>query len=86
MNEYDFRGHLVFVEDRAQAARVAQSRRRDATTTIVALTAEGMQALEEYGVPHHPACAFADMRQLAATEDQFKSDSFCVAQETERSM
>lgn len=74
---------IIFLEDREQVDWVSQSITLKPTTKLIAITAEALQALEEYDLPHEAISVYADARQLANTEEQFTIDCYSLAQEIE---
>ena len=76
-------GQLVILENRAQVRWAGQMLPAGAGTRLVALTAEALQALEEYELPHDAICTYADTRRLASVDEQINIDSFVLAQEIE---
>ncbi|PIQ83371.1 MAG: hypothetical protein COV75_07795 [Candidatus Omnitrophica bacterium CG11_big_fil_rev_8_21_14_0_20_63_9] len=60
--------HLIFLERRAHVSWAQRCLPGDASTRLVALTAEALQALQEYGLPHEAVSAYVDARELAPVE------------------
>jgi hypothetical protein len=64
---------LIFLEDRAQVAGVRVSGAVDADTTLVAITAEALDALDELGLSGVPVSSFAHPRVLADAQRDYLS-------------
>ncbi|MDP6772319.1 MAG: hypothetical protein QF704_16555, partial [Anaerolineales bacterium] len=75
--------HLWFVENRAQAKWVRDCPQEVANCTVVAQTAEALQALEEFGIRHCAVAEYADTRLIAEVGNQLQSDCFDLMTEIE---
>lgn len=75
--------HIVFFDRREQVVWAAQSLPPSAGLLRVALTAEALQALEEYDLPHEPVYKYADTRQLSRVDEKFNVETYALAREIE---
>jgi len=76
---------VVFVENRDQAAAIGRES-LDPQTTVVALTGEAVQALEEFDLAYQPVSAFAQPRSSMQIERQFTLDYVRILVELESSI
>lgn len=75
--------NLVFLEDRAQVLQSKQVLPLGSDTKRIAVTAEALEALEEYDLPHEAVSAYANTRDLVSVDEQLNLDCFLLAQEIE---
>jgi hypothetical protein len=75
--------NLVFLEDRAQVLQSKQALPLCSGTKLIAVTAEALEALEEYDLPHEAVSAYANARDLVSVDEQLNLDCFSLAQEIE---
>ena len=75
--------HLWFVENRSQAKWIRDSAQEVVDGTVVALTAEALQALQEFGVKHRAVSEFADTRPIATANQQLIVDCLDLLKEIE---
>ena len=75
--------HLWFVENRSQAKWIRNSAQEVVDCTVVALTAEALQALEEFGVKHRAVSEYADTRPVASGHKQLVVDFLELIEEIE---
>tara|TARA_B100001964_G_C14236928_1_gene602923 strand:+ start:258 stop:2267 length:2010 start_codon:yes stop_codon:yes gene_type:complete len=68
--------NLWFVECRAQAKHIKNLLKDNVPFEVVALTAEALQALEEFGIPHTSVSEYADTRPIGSTSKHLLSN--CV--------
>jgi hypothetical protein len=75
--------HLWFVENRLQAKWMRNNKQKVVNGTVIALTAEALQGLEEFDVTHTAVSDYADTRPVAAAHQQLVADFLDMLKEVE---
>tara|TARA_B100000029_G_C17606302_1_gene967514 strand:+ start:4772 stop:6790 length:2019 start_codon:yes stop_codon:yes gene_type:complete len=75
--------HLWFVENRLQAKWIRENIQDVVDGIVVALTAEALQSLQEFGIKHTPVSEYADTRPVAAANQQLVVDCLDTLEEIE---
>ena len=75
--------HLWFVENRLQAKWIRENLQEVVDVIVIALTAEALQALQEFDVKHTAVSEYADTRPVAAANQQLVVDCLDTLEEIE---
>jgi tetratricopeptide (TPR) repeat protein len=74
---------VVFLENQSQVLWIEREFSLHEKTQLVAITAEALQSLEEYKIPHFKISDYADSRHLAAVQEKYNADIFELAKNIE---